>query len=144
MHCCLHIVCLVVNVQGWLSSGLVLLCQITKYSYARSQYTFYWSGVSFLTTLLSSQSLSLVAVFQGVRSSRPVLNRMTAHHLQIHVEVTSAPGVPRLVPSAFMSQQNKTLPEILSVNKCTHRFTISRIMKNNTEHISGSLRVLEK
>lgn len=100
----------------------------------------------FLSTLLSSQPWSLVAVFQVVRCSRLVLYRMIAHHLQIHVEVTSAPGVPRLVPSAFMSQQNMTLskqslPEILSVNVCTHRFT--QIMQNYTEHIFGSLWVLE-
>lgn len=76
-----------------------------------------------------------MAMFQGVGSSRLVLNRMTARHLQIHVKVTSAPGVPRLVPSAFMSQQNvalstQSLPAILWISTLTHRFRTTLNIQN--------------
>lgn len=73
---------------------------------------------------------SLVAAFQGGWRSRQVWNWMTACHLQISVEVTSAPGVPQPAPSAFMIRQKiwflstRSLPETLPVNAPAHRTTL--------------------
>ena len=122
LHICL-------NTCGWMSTWIRFPCLL---------FTF---GISL--------PLSPVMVFQGIERSRLAFNRMTAHHLYIHVEVTSAPGVSRPVPSAFMSQQNmarstQSLPEILSVNTRTRRWTLPHVMQNYTEHIIfGSQRVLD-
>lgn len=48
--------------------------------------------------------LTRALLFHGAVSSRLGLNLVSVHHRQIHVEVTSAPGVPWPTPSACMSQ----------------------------------------